>query len=552
MQALSILIAEYWAKGNWPAAADELMAKWPHLWLSSIHPIIETRRAKYILSINGKLQSDIMWEEYLTPLIESLIKANRDKDAEAVVMDSAKYSFFRDFQRWAAEFAIKCGRKDLHDTWLGLEIPQKPDKFEMDDLENFFDYYFLHYSSLNYGPTTCLVVLDAKEDDRKRLDEILNQGKLLEWNLHPAITVLPGDNRSLSHMTLNPDLQALLRQREDWPEGGTYWAIFGTNKKSIAYGPGLPSAEALYQAILQSNIRTPAESLRLFVKEHPGHFEAKECLLQELKRIAEHKTAEALGSNASGKAPINADQMLPDSDDSDIWWEYAVLFRQMLPYYLEKSLPTVQKYGLGDPLSLIMPNQNPCASEFFVYSQTMKNIARTFVPLIEAGLKRTPYNIFLWGVWASFSGFSDIIDLPGRLRELNNTMVRSPLAYYQSFPVPEVRKPMVDRCIAGSDWQGVIDLLETGWEDEKDSLEKSASLSLTNREATLKHYMEAFWEATLKHLLEAYLRLEKDPQANRVVRELSQSDAWEHIGQMTVDLAKKCGKDALAEQWRKM
>jgi hypothetical protein len=160
MQAVHFLIAEEQAKGNWTAVANELTANWPTLWLSSLHPITESLRARQINMVgNGRLrlESDTMWYDYLTPLLESLIKTNRLQEAEDVIKDIAKYGLTRDFQRKAAELALKCGREDLQASWLKLEIPLMPNKHNKDDLDTFFDYFFLHHSNINSGPTPCLV-----------------------------------------------------------------------------------------------------------------------------------------------------------------------------------------------------------------------------------------------------------------------------------------------------------------------------------------------------------------------------------------------------------
>jgi len=56
----------------------------------------------------------------------------------------------------------------------------------------------------------------------------------------------------------------------------------------------------------------------------------------------------------------------------------------------------------------------------------------------------------------------------------------------------------------------------------------------------------------IQPLLEAYLRLDKNRQANELIQVCSQSTAWQQIKQSAVDLAKKCEKEVLAEQWEKM
>jgi hypothetical protein len=53
-------------------------------------------------------------------------------------------------------------------------------------------------------------------------------------------------------------------------------------------------------------------------------------------------------------------------------------------------------------------------------------------------------------------------------------------------------------------------------------------------------------------LREAYLRLEKTNDANGMINAWSQSAAWEGVKPRAAEVAERCGKEALAEQWGRM
>jgi hypothetical protein len=93
---------------------------------------------------------------------------------------------------------------------------------------------------------------------------------------------------------------------------------------------------------------------------------------------------------------------------------------------------------------------------------------------------------------------------------------------------------MLNRYVSRAEWLGIIDLQEWWWEEA--------------RRGANGHRWPMQWE----HLLEAYLRLGMDSKANEFVSDMGQSSNWEENKQAVIDLAKKCGKETLAERWGKM
>jgi hypothetical protein len=493
-EALSILIFEGRTKENGMAAiAETLWASWPKCLASLAAHDFGADGSDFVRGAStGLLES--AWHDDIAPLLESLIKANRVHDAETIILDTIgaiKYGAFRDVQSRAAGLALALGRQDLQAKWLALQAPVK-DKLGENDL-------YIALRQQNAPLTQLLVIVNADETAAQPIDPMLRQGQMNEWRLARA--------------QLNQELSEFLRQREAWPEGETHWALFDSNKM-VGDGPGLPTEGALLQCLETSRIQTPSNILRGFIYEHPSHIGAKDDLLRELKRIAEQKTKEMLSADAG----INLANMLPEKDDEQIWGEYASLYRQILPCVVDEC-----RF-----VSLSMWRGGSIISDYFIHSQTMKNLANFMLPQIEAAIMRQPTDHFLWGAWAS---------LPGpHIRETKKLVDALPLNRPLDMPPFGVRVWLLGLYADRSDWRGIIGLQE--WRME--AMRYSPGL------------VRSVWLNDMRHLLEAYLRLEGDRDANELIHVWSMSPEWQQIKQSAVELAEKCGENALAEQWGKL
>ena len=507
---LNLLATEEAEKGDWSFLANTMTSNWPKYRSSISNPemgisVGESAPDSIKTAFNtGRL--DVIWQPYLKLLLESLIRTNRIADAETILSDVASIPGYGGVQRRAAELALHCDRSDLQTKWLALQIPEKPDRPDMDDLEA--DFYIDPV-----GITPRLVLINAEESDALQVDAMLGHGRINDWGVR---RVIKGNFPS-----------ELMRRKEGWPEGVTYWGLFDSKSKLLAHGSGLPTEESLYQALDQFNVDTPANILRRFIREHPSHLEAKGELLQELKRLAENKTKEKVGTDAG----LGADRVLDDEDDQAIWGEYARLYRQVLPYFLNQGRP--QRWWWLN---------NPCASDFFIHSRTMKNLAVWMLPQVEESLRRQPTDEFLWGAWITMS---DLIELPRLFRDLKETLTLSPMSNPLNLPPSDNRELLLTRYRARENWQGIIDVQEVQWE-------RRIILGLT-AESWGQYDLNSVWDsAGMQCLLEAYLRLDKNSEANEFIRIWSQSPVWGQIKQSAVGLAEKCGKITLAEQWKRI
>jgi hypothetical protein len=434
--------------------------------------------------------------ENLVPLLESLIKADRALDAEAVLSDIAKLPDYRDFQRIAVKAALDCDRKDLSAKWSAMEIPIK-DKAGEDDLEAMVRF------PGGFMPT--LVVANGKQHEAQ-VKAMLAQAPLSDWGL--------------TDIFLGQELSEIMNRREGLPDKETNWLLTHTSGKAIGTGPGLPSKEALAKALEQSVVPKQADILRRFVLEHPSHYGAKETFLYELLRLAEQKTKDKLGEGAGKDKAL----LLNGDDDEAIWGEYARVFSQLLPYFLEKSRPN---FVLA----------SPTCSALFIHSPKMKTIAGSMLPMLEAALRRQPFSIDLWNQWFYLSALSE----KANFKAFRETLAIPPFYDRLAAPPNMALWFLRDRLKADADWQGLIDVFAWVLEGWRTTFEMNPAAMNKIR-----------WDSEWNPLLEAYLRLGKDNEANDLVNWWSASPNWGQIRPGIVDLAKKCEMGDLAERWGRM
>ena len=377
--------------------------------------------------------------------------------------------------------------------WQTLTIPEKSAVPDSDDIE------ILYFAIVPVESKVNLVVINGEQFE-EQIDRLLEQSQIIEWNVDKVL--------------LNRERSEWLRWQEGWPAGMTYWALFDKSGM-LAHGPRLPSLTEIHQALQESRVEKWPDALRRFIREHPDNMDAKLSFHNELKRIAERKTKEKIGDMAGWDASLT----LAEEDDEAIWGEFASCLNHLSPH-LEHGLPFVVKYGFWD-------------SDYFMHSQKMKDAARAILPKVESSLGRLPNNGHLWQIWSVLS------DLEGRRRfkDLKETLVLSPTADPRQFPDVWARGHLVRRYRSRSNWQAIVDVLESSWEE------------LQNRPARAGEWD---WPDNLNYLFEAYLRLGKENEANALLMHWEQSQAWGTVMPRAIGMAEKCGKGALAERWKKL
>ena len=484
----SLLIAEAREKGNWELIAEILIQHWPKYRTQVLLKRMFGADRPFRREVYKGLL-DTVWQEYIEPLLESTIKANRVAEAESVLLDIATDKNLNDIIRMAADFALSIGRKDLQPKWLSLQIPEK-DKPDIDDFE-------IRFSINSQSPY--LAVINGEKPDIDHIEAMLSQDPLFDWGLRAYL--------------LDTELSESIQQKENWPEGQKHWVLFYKNK-ICTHGIGLPTEEALINELGSLGLRSPVYVLRRFISEHPYHLAAKESLLEMLRYKVRKKTWELFESGSTA--------MLADKDDQAIFGDYALLYFQTFPIFVEG--------GRSRRNEDINSGWN---GDFFIHSQLMKNLSISLMPRVEACIRRKPTSVFFWSIW------SDMHDLSAgrQYRDLRETLVLSPMDDPLEVPSAIWRRIMMSKYEERSNWHGIIDIQEWRWEMLRESPSRLDEFS---------------WQADISQLLEAYLRLDKSSEANELIRVWSQSPAWQDIRQNAVDLAKKCDKNTLAEQWGKL
>ncbi|MCL1909247.1 MAG: hypothetical protein FWG12_07795 [Holophagaceae bacterium] len=500
---LSQLIQEELAneKIDWHFIADTLMSGWQkrRVFVSEL-----AKAAEFDIQMDegagkdsAQAQAEIVWKDYIQTLLEALIRTGKIEEAETVILFTVKYKVFRGLQRKAAHLAQSLGRQDLQHKWLALDISEKtvPD---IDDLE-----IYLFYDSIN---PLLITINDVEQLSRRQINATLRRGQMNNWRIN--------------YRHLEPELAEFLRQQENWPEDVVYWALY-CHSKILAQGTGLPDMETILRELEISQIQTPASLMRRFVSDNPSRIDGKDSLLRELKRIAEQKTRDKFGLDAdTDSAPT-----LTDEDDLAIWGEYTQLYRQLFPFFVERSRPHRLSWEANQDSSF--------SSRLFIHSPSMKMLASSMLPRIEACLLRQPTDEFLWGAWFSMSDLNH----KRHFRDIIESLEPSPLDNPLSLPPTNLRWMLMRDYSTKANWEGIIDVQGWRWELLQDAPGRLSELD---------------WSRDFSHLLEAYLRLDKTSDANELILVLSQSPAWPQIKQIAVELAEKCGKETLAEQWGKL
>ena len=515
--AMALLFSEEGMNNNWGFLAETLMSNWPKTYTQvlstarNIKRMLESSEGNSRVTYYPEGVLELTWQQMISPLLESLIRANRIADAETVLRYVARFPEYTSFHRRAAELALGCGRKDLNERWQAAQIAEESaDNPETGELLSHFYQDGLSHSYI-------LMLLNANELDYQQVNSLLKKSRLIGWRL---VCVSTGS-----------ELSEMVMRREGWLGDSTYWGLLEKNGGFVAHGFGLPDEETLYQALAHNNIETPADILRRFTRQYPTQLEAKQQLLYELKRLAEHNSKEKLGEGAG----TNTAMLLSEEDDREIWGEYASLYRNFMPYFLSQGRQQWTWYA------------SPWSSAHFIHSKTMKNVAHQILPQIEESLRRQPTNNFLWEAWVYMS---DLLESPRLFRNLMGSLVLSPMDRPSDTPPTSARISLLKQYHARENWQGIIDVSEMFWEE---TLEGYTATEVTQDSAiTIRMAFMSKWEFELRYLLEAYLSLEKEYEANELARALSQSPIWAQVKPAAIELAERCGRTALAKQWRRM
>jgi hypothetical protein len=422
-------------------------------------------------------------------LLEALIRASRIPDAESIIESLARFPRYADLTKHAAELALKCGRPDLEGKWSRLQIPAKTEI----DGENLEAILFLQ----GRRPS---VILINNENDGAQVASLIKTGALSEWDL--------------SCHALDGTMSELMLKRENWFGADPRWAVLNADKKVISSGMGVPSESDIVEALERWGIEKPVDILRKFVRENPNHFDAKEDLIAILKKSAVDATKVKIGEIQALKPSTE----LGSDDDTEIWGEYASLFRQLVQYYANNPLPSTY----WPPMKGDFAN-----GEMSDYSPAMKRASKDLLPSVMSALQKLPSDRDLWELWVLLS---DPVSST-QFNALEDEIAYSPLSS-DSLPTALLGE-LALKYQRHENWRGIINIFEPFWEG-----------NLSSGQISFNNVINP-WQmnATTMPLIEAYLNLKQRSKLKEWIGLWKQSPRWRGVEPDVIKLFEKYGED---------
>jgi hypothetical protein len=344
-------------------------------------------------------------------------------------------------------------------------------------------------------------VLINGEGNKTQVESLIETGALIDWEL--------------SCVALNDEMSELMLKRENWYGNEPRWALLSRDRRRvISSGQGAPTEADIVNVLEQGNVVKTVDFWRQFLRQHPGNFTAKEGLLEILKKIAAEKTKSKIQSMQGSSSDL---ELSPD-DDSMIWREYSILFRELVQYYSTNRMPftywTPMVYDEG---------------EMSCYSPIMKSVAKELLPLISLNLLKKPGDTDYWRLWvllsdpASSAQFSNLMD----------NIVPSPFDEYFDVPGIVNRSYVAVKYKDFNNWRGIVDVWEPFWEklraDGEINFAKNFINPYQNRASTMP-------------LAEAYLNLGQELKLREWLEIWKQSPRWSSLEPEMVKLFEQFGK----------
>jgi hypothetical protein len=368
-------------------------------------------------------------KKVVEPLLESLIRASRIDDAEYIITSLARLPINADLPKRAAQLAAECGRPDLERAWSRLQVPAKA-RNGNEDLEAVL--------SNGFGRGTRIVLING-EKNKTQVESMIETGALLDWEL--------------SCLALNGEMSELMLRRENWYGNEARWALLSRDRRRvISSGQGAPTEADIVNALEQGNVLKTVDFWRQFLRQHPDNFTAKEELLEILKKIATEKTKSKIQEMQGGSADL---ELSPD-DDSMIWREYAVLFRELAQYYSTNRMP----FTMWRPMIYQIKGTVYQENEMSRYSPTMMAAARELLPIVSLNVIKRPSDSDYCSLWILLSD----AESSTQFSNLMDNMTPSPFVEHIDTSDIIIRNNMAGKYKDFKNWRGIVNVWEPFWE----------------------------------------------------------------------------------------
>jgi len=414
------------------------------------------------------------------------------------------------------------------------------------------------------NPPASLVLLDTRDKAWEREFERIRREDpyaILNLNFIP-LTIEQGAGNEL-------------REREGWPEQKPHWAIFNSEGRVVADGAMLPTSTQLADECSRANIIGMVEIHRRFLREYPYHEEARNVLLQEMLKIAEIRTRNALqvpehrtsgsfissvidgvmsGNQNAGDPSAEQIESLPELTsevDERIWRDYCIELQR----YLEGALWQSGGNGLQTVLpSILMAGNNsgPIISAWARFSPITRTAYAKAVLTVEAALSRQPSSTVLWGLWATFQKAG----VGSSMKVLLANLQPSPNVAPADWPPASVRASYLKLCRETGDWKAILELVEPVWNSATSmnqvitNARSNQGTSGANQLSGLSFFNQGFWLSSGEAYLEALLMQQRLSDAESMMRTWASGNGWAGAYSSAAAIAEQLGYESVGKSWR--
>ena len=412
------------------------------------------------------------------------------------------------------------------------------------------------------NPPASLVLFDSDERAwENHFEHIIREDPFVMLNLY-----------YYDELKISSEIGSIFREREGWPEQMPRWVIFDSGGKIVVDGDAPPTAAQLSEACARANIIGRIESYRRFLRDHPGHEEARDVMLKEMVSVAEFRTRHALqiaeyimphseilinrqtGVTSDGGEPsteqIKLFSGLDYEADERIWRDYCTELQKHLDGKLWQlgGIPS-DAYNITYTRKRISPT---IFSQWAVFSPMTKELYSRMASKIENALLLQPSSTVLWGYWVTLQKTG----VGKAMKELLKYLEPSPNVTQNNWPPMSVLVPYIESCRGNGDWRIIQDLVEPIWESKIRSITAYSAavegnvINLEGQFSYLSIFTYTFWTDIIEAYVEALLTQNRLSDAERVMSQWTEGDGWQGAFFVAADIAERLGYESIAKAWR--
>jgi len=318
-----------------------------------------------------------------------------------------------------------------------------------------------------------------------------------------------------------------LRERFGWSKG-PHWALLDAKGRVLEEGAAAPTASSLTSAVEHAGIRSRAQELEAFLRQHPDRLDARVALVQEHLAVASRRTRKILGlTEVKGTSPSDPVSVKPLEPEADlkIW---AAAAQQLDTVLREASGSLGGSLGFGFSLRIrrSAAEHSPCLMAVLTrHKETMEEV-----------LRRQPENVEAWQLWIAASGKSG----GWPLQTLLATLQPLPGAPPGSWPPAAILGEYLKDAKSRGDWTSIREVLEPRWDHYRDSM-LDGQLNFGNN--------AVLWDWILGPLVEAQVSQGSVGDADQVLSEAVEVAAWPGLPAKARDQANRLNRPDLAARW---